>query len=190
MLVEAGFTHDLGKFEVERVSFVDEMPEPGDGYDGGGFLKVELVSRHQIPVGYPVYWVGVASDYCPLVDDFGLISFGKFDVGGGFYRDRSASRPIEKSDDGAYRYVIYVVRAYPPPGKTHDDFGSPRSGPNAKNEYDILSDENDVCLQIFGGDHYYVFARSSVIEIKYDAIRRAAIAAGMMGATPDSKVAK
>ena len=46
MLAEAGYTHDLGEFEVEQIGFVQEMPGPGDGFDGGGYLKLELASAH------------------------------------------------------------------------------------------------------------------------------------------------
>lgn len=182
MLAQAGYTHDLGEFEVEQIGFVREMPGPGDGFDGGGYLKLELASAHQLPVGYPTYWIGVASDYCPLDDDHKLISFGEFDNGAGGFRYPSRGQPIEKSEDGAYRYTIYVVRAYPPPGKTHDDYGTPQSGPNARSEYDIIIDENDLCLQVFGGDHYNVFARSSVISVKHEAIRAAAIEARIIEA--------
>ncbi|WP_284126445.1 hypothetical protein [Parerythrobacter aestuarii] len=170
-LAEFGYTHSLGKFEVERVSIVPTMPTPGDGYDGGGWLKVELSSPRQLRKEYPTYWVGAASDYCPLEDDHELIALGVFDKQVGFW-DIEVD-PIEQSPDGLYRYQIYVVRAYPPPGKTHDDYGTPRTGPYAQREYDLYEDGNDVCLQVFGGDHYHVFARSSVITVPYETIMAA-----------------
>lgn len=171
MLAHAGYTHDLGEFKVERLAFVRTMPTPGDGYDGGGFLKLELASSRQLLHEYPTFWLGVASDYCPLADDFNLIAFGVLDQGGSFWGNNP---PIENSPDGMYRYQVYVVRAYPPPGRTHDDYGYPRTGPNAKSEYDIVKDQKDLCLQVFGGDHYNVFARSSVIKVNHSAILSAA----------------
>ena len=174
MLSQAGYTHDLGEFKVERVTFVPTTPFSGDGFDRGGFLKIELASSRQLLHEYPTYWLGVASDYCPLTRDHHLIALGALDQGGSFWGNYP---PVGKSPDGKYRYQIYVVRAYPPPGKTHDDFGTPRRGPNAQSEYDIVEDKKDLCLQIFGGDHYYVFARSSVIRVKHAAILNAAIKA-------------
>lgn len=163
LLSQAGYTHDLGDFKVEKIAFVPKTPLPGDGYDGGGFLKVELISSRQLTHDYPTYWLGVASDYCPIVDDHHLISIGALDQGGSFW---GRNPPVKQSPDGKYRYQVYVVRAYPPPGKTHADYGTPRTGPNAQIEYDILENDEDLCLQIFGGDHYNVFARSSVIRVK------------------------
>lgn len=171
MLAQAGYTHDLGNFDVERTAFVPTTPFPGDGYDGGGFLKIELVSSRQLLHEYPTYWLGVASDYCPLSDDHHFIALGALDQGGSFWGNNP---PVEQSPDGKYRYQIYVVRAYPPPGKTHDDYGSPRTGPYAQRDYDIIADQKDLCLQIFGGDHYNVFARSSVIRVGYETIASAA----------------
>ncbi|WP_435418706.1 hypothetical protein WAB17_03820 [Parerythrobacter aurantius] len=170
-LAQFGYTHSLGNFAVERVTFVPTMPGPGDGYDGGGYLKVELASAHQLRREYPTYWVGTASDYCPLRDDNMLIAFGDFDKGGSFWD--TEVEPADQSPDGKYRYQIYVVRAYPPPGKTHDDYGTPQTGPNAQSEYDLFKDGNDVCLQVYGGDHYNVFARSSVIKVPYETIMAA-----------------
>lgn len=174
MLAQAGYTHDLGEFKVERLAIVPSMPGPGDGYDGGGHLMLELASSSQLSNGYPTYWLGVTSDYCPLVDDQKLIALGPFDED----EDRlDEGPPIERSPDGKYRYKVYVVRAYPPPGKSHDDFGSPRTGPYAQAEYDIIKDKKDLCLQMFGGDHYNVFARSSVIRVNHAAILGAVIEA-------------
>ena len=181
-LSAAGYTHDLGDFEVERVAFVMEMPGPGEGYDGGGYLKLELASKQQFSLEYPTYWLGVASDYCPLTDDNRLLAFGYFFDGRSLWSPSGSQ--AEKSADGMYRYDIYVVRAYPPPGKTHDDYGTPQTGPNRQSEYDIIADQTDLCLQVFGGDHYNVFARSSVIRVRYQDIRRAAIEARML-TTPD-----
>ena len=174
MLSQAGYTHDLGAFKVEQVTFVPKMPSSGDGYDGGGFLKLELASSRQLLHEYPTYWLGVSSDYCPSTRDHHLIAFGALDQGGSFWGNDA---PVEKSPDGKYRYQIYVARAYPPPGKTHDDYATPRRGPSAQSEYDIVGDEKDLCLQIFGGDHYNVFARSSVIRVNHAAILNAAIKA-------------
>ena len=42
----------------------------------------------------------------------------------------------------------------------------------------IVADKRDLCLQIFGGDHYNVFARSSVIRVPFKGIEKAAHAAG------------
>lgn len=179
LLSRAGYTHDLGDFTLERIEFVEEMPGRGDGYDGGGHLRLELASASELALEYPTYWIGVASDYCPLEDDHKLISIGYFGGGISFW-DHSEDEPIEKSPDGIYRYDIYVVRSYPPLGKTRDDFAGPQTGPHAQSEYDIVSDQEDLCLQIFGGDHYNVFARSSVIRVEYEAIRSAAIEAQMM----------
>lgn len=174
MLSHAGFIHDLGDFDVERIGFVPSTPLGGDGYDGGGFLKVELASSRQLTHDYPTYWLGVASDFCPLIHDHHLISFGALDQGGNFW---GRNPPIKRSSDGKYRYQVYVVREYPPPGKTHDDYGYPRKGPNAQKEYDILANQGDLCLQIVGGDHYNVFARSSVIRLDRAAIMKAAVEA-------------
>lgn len=174
LLTQAGYTHDLGDFEVEQINFVPKTPFPGDGYDGGGFLRVELVSSRQLTHEYPTYWLGVASDYCPLTDDNHLIALGSLDQGGSFW---GKNPPVKQSPDGKYRYQIYVVRSYPPPGKTHDDYGTPRTGPNSQSEYDIVEDEEDLCLQIFGGDHYNVFARSSVIRLNHATILDAAMEA-------------
>ena len=174
LLSQAGYTHDLGDFDVERIAFVRKTPLEGDGYDGGGFLKVELVSSRQLKHDYPTYWLGVASDYCPLADDHHLIALGVLDQGGSFW---GRNPPVKQSPDGKYRYQVYIVRAYPPPGKTHDDYGTPREGPYAQREYDILADEEDLCLQIFGGDHYNVFARSSVIRVNHTAIKNTAVEA-------------
>ena len=74
MLAQAGYTHNLGDFETEQVSFVQEMQGLAGGYDGGGYLKIDLVSTSQLSLGYPTYWIGVASDYCPLTDDHNLIA--------------------------------------------------------------------------------------------------------------------
>jgi hypothetical protein len=174
ILSQAGYTHSLGEFKVERVTFVQKTPTPGDGYNGGGFLKLELASSRQLLEEYPTYWLGVASDYCPLTDDHHLIALAAFDQDGSYF---GKSPPVKQSPDGKYRYQIYLVRAYPPPGKTHNDYGSPRSGPYAQSEYDIVEDEKDLCLQIFGGDHYNVFARSTVIRVNHAAILNAAIKA-------------
>ena len=178
LLAEAGYAYDLGEFEVERVSFVEKMPGPGDGYDGGGHLKVQLASTQKLSLEYPTYWIGAASDYCPLTDDHKLLAFGYFGDGRSFW-DPSGSQTAEKSADGLYRYNIYVVCAYPPPGKTDDDYGTPKTGPYAQSEYDIIADETGLCLQIFGGDHYNVLARSSVIRVSYQAVHRAAVEARM-----------
>ena len=178
MAAQMGFTHNLGNFEVEQVSFVEETPGPGDGYDGGGHLKLSLASTSQLALGYPTHWIGVASDYCPLEDDHNLLAFGYFGDGQSFW-DHSEPKPAERSADGLFRYEIYVVRSYPPLGKTRDDFGGPQKGPYAQNEYDIVDDQKDLCLQFFGGDHYHVFARSATIRVEYKAIHKAAIAAQM-----------
>lgn len=179
MLSQAGYTHDLGDFEIERVSVVQEMPGSGDGYDGGGHLRIDLASTSQLSLGYPTYWIGVASDYCPLTDDHNLIAMGFYGDGKSF-RDSSVGQSLKKSADGLYHYAVYVVRAYPPPGKTRDDFGGPQTGPYAQNRYDIVHEKKDLCLQFFGGDHYNVFARSSGIRVSYEAVRRAAIDAKMI----------
>lgn len=173
-LAQAGYTHNLGDFTVERIEFVEEMPGPGDGYDGGGHLRLELVSASELSLDYPTYWIGVASDYCPINDDHHLLSFLFFDGDRSFW-DQSQDAIVEESADGMYRYDIYVVRSYPPVGKTRDDFGGPQTGPNSQGEYDIIDDQRDLCLQIFGGDHYNVFARSSPIRVAHEDIRSAAI---------------
>ena len=179
MLAQAGYTHDLGEFEIERVSFVQEMPGPGDCYDGGGHLKIDLVSTSQLSLEYPTYWIGVASDYCPLTDDHNLIALGFYGDGESL-SDPYGGQSLKQSADGLHHYAVYVVRAYPPPGKTRDDFGGPQTGSYAQNQYDIIDEKRDLCLQFFGGDHYNVFARSSGIRVSNEAIRRAAIDAEMI----------
>jgi hypothetical protein len=179
MLAEAGYTHNLGYFRTEQVSFVEKMPGAGGGYDGGGYLKIDLASKYQLSLGYPTYWIGVAADYCPLTDDHNLIAFGHY-VDGRSLRDPSVGQSFQPSEDGLYHYVVYIVRAYPPPGKTRDDFGGPQTGPYAQNRYDIIDEKKDLCLQFFGGDHYNVFARSSDIRVSHKAIQQAAIEAGMI----------
>ncbi len=178
MLAQSGYTHDLGDFDVVGISFIEEMPGPGDGYDGGGYLRLQLATERELSTNYPTHWIGVASDYCPLVDDHNLIAFGTIGEDG-LYWDEDNLKTVEKSADGTYRYDVYVVRAYPPPGKTRDDFGGPQSGPNVQSEYDIIEAQKDLCLQVFGGDHYNVFARSSVIRVPHEAIRSAAVEAEM-----------
>lgn len=177
-LAKAGYTHNLGDFKVEQIDFVEKMPGPGDGYDGGGHLRLKLVSASKLSLDYPTYWIGVASDFCPLNGDNKLISLGFFEDNLSFW-DHSRGDPIEKSADGLYRYQIYVVRSYPPIGKTRDDFGGPQAGPYAQAEYDIINNRKDLCLQIYGGDHYNVFARSSLIRVAYEDIRNAAIEASV-----------
>lgn len=179
ILAQAGYTHGIGDFEIEQVSFVQEMPGPGDGYDGGGHLKIDLASTTQLSLGYPTYWIGVASDYCPLTDDHSLIALGYYRDGKSL-SDPSGGQSLKPSADGLYHYAVYVVRAYPPPGKTRDDFGGPQTGPYAQKRYDIIDKKKDLCLQFFGGDHYNVFARSSDIRVSHEVITRAAIQAGMI----------
>lgn len=179
MLAHAGYTHNLGDFKTVQVSFVQNLQGPGGGYDGGGYLKIDLASKSQLSLGYPTYWIGVAADYCPLTDDFNLIASGYYGDGRSL-SDPAVGQSLKPSEDGLYHYAVYVVRAYPPPGKTRDDFGGPQTGPSAQNRYDIIDEKKDLCLQFFGGDHYNVFARSSDIKVSHEAIRWAAIEAGMI----------
>lgn len=173
ILVQAGYVHDLGIFNVEQVEFVPEMPPFGHGWEKANYLQINLSSSHKLSDNYPTYWVGVASDYCPLKDDHKLITLGVTDDLG-VSVDKQEREPVQKSSDGLFHYQVFVVPAHPMPGKTLDDYAGPQTGPYAQSEYDIVEDGKDLCLQIFGGDHYNVFARSSLIRISFEKIRAAA----------------
>lgn len=165
-----GFTYDLGDYAVEKVAFVSKPPDFHPDYKDVRFLRVDLVSEYKLSIERPTYWIGVASDFCPLRDDHKLISLGPY-VDGAQANERYLDRgSAVASPDGKYRYHIYIHPEFPIPGVK---YGAPTSGPNAQAEYDLLEDGRNLCLQVFGGDHYNVFARSSVIEVHSESIRSA-----------------
>lgn len=162
----AGFVQSLGEYEVKGVEFVPEMPPFGHDWEKARYLKVELDSSHRLSIGYPTYWIGSASDYCPLKSDFGLVSLGPIDDRGVQIGRVAGEGSPRKSADGRFHYQVFVVPAHPMPGLTYNS-GWKRA------PYDLISDARDICLQIIGGDHDDVFARSSVIRVSFEQIRKA-----------------
>lgn len=168
--------HDLGDFKVERVEFVPEMPPFGHSWERSNYLKIALSSSRKLSDDYPTYWVGVGADFCPLEDDRKLISLGVVDDRG-ISVDKDEREPVKKFSDGLYHYQVFVVPAHPLPGKDLDDYAFPPQGEYAQQKYNIVENGNDICLQVVGGDHYHVFARSAIIRVDFKAIRIAAEAA-------------
>ena len=167
MLARHGYIHDLGDYAVRSVKFVPELPPYGHRWGTGRYLKVELASSRQLHNSYPTYWIGIASDYCPMKADDRLMAIGVLDQHGVMI-DRYQNKRIQKSETGSYHYHVFV----------------PAEAPPAKPDHDIVIDKRDICLQIFGGDHYNVFARSSVIRIPFKRVERAANAAGVWVTRP------
>ena len=167
-LAELGYTHDLGDYAVDSLEFVPQVPPYGHGWGEGRYLRVELVSSHRLHKGYPTYWIGTASDQCPIKDDFGIFTLGVLDEHDVEVDGPKNDKRVQKSGDGNYHYQVFVIAAAP--------VENPR--------YDIVMDGRDICLQLMGGDHYHIFARSSVIRIPFSSIEKAARAAGDWAVRP------
>lgn len=166
-----GYTNDLGDFVVENVAFVPKPPDSHDDYKDVHFLRIDLASSSILDIGPRTHWIGVASDFCPLRDDHKLIALGPYVEGADQATLIRDDTPAIMSADGMFRYHVYLHPEFPIPRVT---YGAPTSGPNAQADYDLISDGRDLCLQIVGGDHYNVFARSSVIEVDAQSIMNAA----------------
>lgn len=166
-----GYTGSLGDYVVESVSLVPKPPDFASDYRNVLFLRVDLTSKYRLSIGPRTHWIGVASDFCPLQDDHKLIALGPYVESAHEAGIIGEDTLAIKSTDGLFRYHVYLHPEFPIPGVK---YGAPTSGPNAQAEYDLLNDGRNLCLQIFGGDHYNVFARSSVIEIDARSLKNAA----------------
>lgn len=165
-----GYTDNLGDYTVEKVSLVPKPPGFASGYEDVLFIRVDLASTYRLSIGPRTQWIGVASDFCPVPDNDKLLSSGPY-VEGGEEAFTFTGETLEKSPDGLFRYHVYVYPQFPIPGVS---YGAPTSGPNARMKYDLLNDGRNLCLRFHGGDHYDVFARSSVIEVDARLLKNAA----------------
>ncbi len=152
------------------------MPPFGHSWERANYLKIALSSSRKLSDDYPTYFVGVVADFCPLKDEQKLISLGVVDDRG-ISIDEDEREPVKKSSDGLYHYQVFVVPAHPLPGKNLNEYAFPTEGEYAQQQYDIVENGNDICLQILGGDHYHAFARSAIIRVDFNAIKIAAEAA-------------